>query len=123
MNFQAASGDFDLAGIAQVQPPEGLTLPLPLPSWVGIAVWPSTSDHCGHGFAPVFSQLLYSHEPSSAIASLEFGSRSLPTLLPQFGSSDCFGCGARPSVKTVLTKFSESLKPWLPTTHFFWSKL
>ena len=58
MKFQAASGFFDLAGIAQVQPPERLTLPLPLPSWVGIAVWPSTSVHCGHGFAPVFSQLL-----------------------------------------------------------------
>ncbi len=58
MKFQAASGDFDLAGIAQVQPPERLTLPLPPPSWVGIAVWPSTSVHCGHGFAPVFCQLL-----------------------------------------------------------------
>ena len=57
MRFQAASGFFDLAGIAQVQPPDRLTLPLPPPSWVGIAVWPSTSVHCGHGFAPVFCQL------------------------------------------------------------------
>ena len=44
MNSQAALAFWAFFGIAHVQPPDMLTLPLPSPFWVGMGALPSTLD-------------------------------------------------------------------------------
>ena len=117
MNFQPRSGLADLAEMAQVQPPERLVRPGACPVWVGIATWPSTLDHSGHGLGPVSCQVLGNQDPSRAIASLSWRQPLLGDLVAEVASVASCGLGPSFSPKTVLTKPSESLKPLLPVTH------
>src|SRR3954470_6427803 len=122
MSCQALSWLSEFCGIAQVQPPDMLTLPGAWPRWVGIAALPITWLHWGHGAASPSSQLCETQEPSTLIATPPLGTSCCDTVLFQFGSSACCGVGPSFSSNTVLMNCRESVNPGLPTTHF-WAPL
>src|SRR4051794_2620908 len=84
---QAAFWLSEFFGIAQVQPPERLTRPLPSPFWVGIGVVAIVLCHAGHGAAPPFCQFSDTHEPSRSMPSLPCGSSFCGTVLLHVGAS------------------------------------
>src|SRR4051812_40662852 len=118
MKSHAACLFFDLAPSDSNQPPDMLVLPGAAPSCVGMAAVPSTVLYCGQGFVPEGFQLPVCHEPSSAMASLPLGMRSVLTFVPHWVSSSSCGSGPSFSLNTVRRKFIESVSPLLDTIHF-----
>ena len=96
MNSQAALAFWAFFGIAHVQPPDIVTLPLPSPFCVGMYAFPRVACHSGHGAAPLASQLFDNQLPSRSMASFCCGSSSWETVLAQVGASACCGVGPRP---------------------------
>src|SRR5690242_5267196 len=116
---KARSGLPALEGIAQVQPPDMLTLPGAWPCWVGMYARPNSLDHCGHSCPLPFNQAWGNQDPSRAMPNLPLGRSSPATMVWILGSRAVETSGPSFSWNTVCTNDSASLNPWLEAIHFF----
>src|SRR5690625_2205690 len=73
MNSKERSGFLALAPMANAHPPDIDTLPGSWPSWVGIAVHPTSFAQSSQGSSAVLNQLYGIHDPSSDIPTLSSG--------------------------------------------------